>query len=267
MKLNHFIRESIEDTLKPFFNMSQIKSVKETPDGLDIVGDIYSNSKRGTISPMEEIPVKLAKVTGEIVLNHCNLKSCKNFPTIVDGTIDISDNPSLTSLDGLENTIIKKTSNTNGKFIAKNIGITSLFGAPVLVENQIILSANKHLESTRGLNPRSLGNKSFKIILQDCPKLRDIENLLQFNSHCTIKIDGTSKLLPLVKAILINGKEGYPTIEYATYDAGLSNKLGIDAETQKQTVDTITSFSCKGFENILKLLNHCDTIGLDLRLD
>lgn len=122
----------------------------------------------------KELPFKFNRITKDFNVHHCNIRSFKNFPNIVKGSLIVVDNNKLTSMDGFpkeiggniainDNRIEKLESmpeivignfdcsgnlltslegspqKIKGKFICFNNPLASLFGMPEYIKEDVII--------------------------------------------------------------------------------------------------------------------------------
>lgn len=130
---------------------------------VDLNTDVVINSKR-----TEECPVKFGTAAGNFIWQNSGLKSLKNFPSIINGDLNISYNKLNTLLVDNKTVIFKvgRTFNCTGnnlknlkgsptscnRLIAINCGLESLEGSPEEI-NIMIVNHNK-LKSLKGISEK-----------------------------------------------------------------------------------------------------------------
>ena len=188
MKLNQFIREATDNIadinlLKKYFDIGG--NITSGSNGLEIDGDIDVKDR----IKLEELPVKIHQVTGDIRLQVCGLISLKNFPSSAN-KVDVSGNSELLSLETDQPIICRS-------FDATGTGITSL-------DNVKITANTLHLRDCNALQKVLGSSVQIKNIdVSECINLKDDPSAIPGIEVVRIN-PYVAKDVPLVSMILLD---------------------------------------------------------------
>jgi hypothetical protein len=250
MRITHVINESkvtkkkvlseavqpTEADLKKFFKIDG--SVEFTPDGINVDGDVYS--LRGP--SLTELPFKFNIVSGDFDMqDYKKLKSLTNFPN-QSGTIDISSNEGMETLEGGDNLVCTK-------FVAEYSHLKSLENAPRA--KSYSFEDCEALVTTEGLPMSDIE----AINLKGCSSLRVIKNLTEplGRDVSEVSLLSYNPNLPLAGVVLNAGRKGRLNLKL---DLGTGGKMG-------QLKSTLMDFNGRGLGVAMELIRSLRDKGFD----
>ena len=156
MRLSEIELNEIEDILLDNFIINGTHSIDKGIVSIDgnCVLDVV----------VQKLPVKFGKVSGNFSCANLGLKTLENFPMEVGGSVNISSNTKLTSLNGSPQYI-------GGTFRCIATSIVSFEGGPKTVMGSFVASNNNDLESINGL-PEIINGKLNIPFYPDMPVLK-----------------------------------------------------------------------------------------------
>jgi hypothetical protein len=235
MKLKQIIKEN-EDTslIKKYFDESGFSKIEVTPDGVNVEGDLIFRSETLQV---EELPVKLNIVTGNVDLMGSGIKTLKNIPNSCN-SLNVSYN-GLTSL-------ATDTPLVVNSLAADGTNITDLSGIKLNGLQYLTLEYCEQLRTLKGLE----GVAVKELTLKGCPLFED--DLSRYNIDIVDIELADCKNMPLVFLVAFGkphikevGRDTSPLIKIAKkyLDKGPSVVLDLVRELRDQ-----------GFKNSAKVL-------------
>lgn len=154
---------------------SLMKSCGLNPAFAQLTGDgvVYNGHVNLSKVSIDEFPVKLIKVTRDLIITHTGLKSLKNMPEEVGGNFVIDHNE-LTSLEGGPKVV-------HGSFSCVSNRLKNLIGGPEMVESNYVCD-NNELTTLEGALKRS--NGCFSCANNMLTSLEHCPSYVGWNCYC-----------------------------------------------------------------------------------